>query len=184
MVGMASLLAGATDIVLQASDATNLRGNWSRVADTSAAGGQLLSSTDRGWANTGGPLASPSDSFDFVFTAPAATAYHVWLRMRAQSNSKFNDSVFAQFSDAVDAGGATLYAIGTTNGLSVNLASDASASGLNGWGWQDGSYWLAQAVTVRFASSGTHTLRIQTREDGVQIDQVVLSPGTFLNSAP
>src|SRR4051812_6564504 len=184
MVAMATLLAGASDIVLQASDATNLRGNWARVADASAAGGQLLSSADRGWANTGAALASPPDSFDFVFTSPAATTYHVWLRMRAQGNSKYNDSVFAQFSDAIDGNGATVYAIGTANALSVNLAPDAAASRISGWGWQDGSYWLAQAVTVRFASSGTHTLRIQTREDGVQIDQVVLSPAAFLSSAP
>src|SRR5262249_13322796 len=38
--------------------------------------------------------------------------------------------------------------------------------------------------TVRFATTGSHTLRIQTREDGVQIDQVVLSPATYLTSAP
>src|SRR5262249_13712683 len=32
--------------------------------------------------------------------------------------------------------------------------------------------------------SGVHTLRIQTREDGVQIDQVVLSPVTWMQSSP
>ena len=32
--------------------------------------------------------------------------------------------------------------------------------------------------------SGTQTLRIQVREDGVQLDQIVLSPGKYLNAAP
>src|SRR5262249_34298871 len=68
--------------------------------------------------------------------------------------------------------------------VTVNLAPDNSNSGLAGWGWQDGAYWLTQPKTVRFATTGSHTLRIQTREDGVQIDQVVLSPATYLTSAP
>jgi endonuclease/exonuclease/phosphatase family metal-dependent hydrolase len=37
---------------------------------------------------------------------------------------------------------------------------------------------------VRFASSGEHTIRVQTREDGVDVDQIVLSPVKYLNSAP
>jgi len=68
-----SALAAATDIVLYATDATNLRGNWSRVADLSAAGGQLLSSADSGWANTSGPSTAPANSVDFTFSAPSAT---------------------------------------------------------------------------------------------------------------
>jgi hypothetical protein len=39
-------------------------------------------------------------------------------------------------------------------------------------------------TTLTFANSGSHTLRIQIREDGVQLDQIVLSPSTYLSSAP
>jgi hypothetical protein len=39
-------------------------------------------------------------------------------------------------------------------------------------------------ATVTFASAGTHTVRIQIREDGVQLDQIVLSPSRFFNAAP
>jgi hypothetical protein len=39
-------------------------------------------------------------------------------------------------------------------------------------------------VTVRFATTGTHTLRVQVREDGVQFDQIVLSSAQYLNAAP
>src|SRR5206468_121391 len=45
-------------------------------------------------------------------------------------------------------------------------------------------YWLTQPTTVTFATSGTHTIRVQVREDGVQLDQIVLSPQTYLNTAP
>ena len=180
----APTFAATTDIVLYSSDATNLRGNWSLGTDASAAGGQVLTSTDKGWSNTTAAQASPADSVDFVFSAPAGTAYRVWMRMRAAGNSKYNDSVFAQFSDAVDANGGPLFAIGTANSLTVNLASDGTGSSLNGWGWQGGAYWLTQSATIRFAANGTHTLRIQTREDGVQIDQAVLSAVTYLTTPP
>jgi hypothetical protein len=39
-------------------------------------------------------------------------------------------------------------------------------------------------VNVYFATSGTHTLRIQQREDGAVVDQIVLSPNTYLTSPP
>ena len=172
------------NIVLHSADAWNLHGNWARVADATAAGGQAITSADRGWSNTTGPWAAPADYFDFTFQAEAATTYHLWLRMRAGANSKSNDSVFVQFSDAVALSGAGVFSIGTANGISINLATDASSSGLNGWGWRDGAYWMSQPTTVRFAAGGSHTLRIQTREDGVSIDQVVLSPAAYLTTAP
>ena len=77
-----------------------------------------------------------------------------------------------------------MYPLSSTSALDVNLATDATATSLNGWGWQNGAYWLSQATTVSFAASGTHTMRIQVREDGVQLDQIVLSPTTYLSVAP
>ena len=72
----------------------------------------------------------------------------------------------------------------STAGLLVNLATDSTGSSVNNWGWQNTAYWLSQATTVTFANSGPHTLRIQIREDGVQLDQIVLSPTTYLSSSP
>ena len=37
---------------------------------------------------------------------------------------------------------------------------------------------------VKFDVTGPQTLRIQTREDGFRIDQIVLSAGTYLTSSP
>ena len=107
----------------------------------------------------------------------------MWLRLRAINNNKYNDSVWVQFSDA-QVNGFAVDQIGTTNGLLVNLATDSSAVSLNGWGWANGAYWLSQAATVTFAASGTHTLRVQIREDGVELDQIVLSPATYLSTPP
>jgi hypothetical protein len=95
-----------------------------------------MASIDRGWANTVAPLQAPADYFDFTFTAPSATSYHLWIRMRAAGNSKYNDSVFVQLSDARDSRGNPVFAVGSTSGLCVNLATDSAASRLMGWGWQ------------------------------------------------
>jgi Carbohydrate binding module (family 6) len=183
LVALARPTLAADDIVLYATDAATVRGNWSRVADASAAGGQLLTSANSGWSATDSALAAPADYFELTFAAPANMPYRLWIHLRAVSNSKYNDSVYAQFSDAVDTDGSALYRVGTTSGLKLNLQS-CNGCALSGWGWLDGAYWLQQTSTVLFAAGGSHTLRIQTREDGVQVDQVVLSPGTYLNDAP
>ncbi len=132
-------------------------------------------------ANTGGPLAAPADYVDVTFTATANLPYTLWLRLRALNDSKFNDAVFVQFSDAQQLDHSPIYAIGSTSGLTVNLATDTTGVSDQGWGWVNGAYWLSQPATFMFPTSGTHTVRIQVREDGVQWDQIVLSPQTYLN---
>ena len=142
-----------------------------------------ITSADNGWSSTDGALASPGNYFELSFPAEANTAYHVWVRLKAGSNSKYNDSVYLQWNDSVDGNGSALYRIGTTSSLTVNLQT-CNGCALSDWGWVDGAYWLSQASTIRFASSGAHTLRVQTREDGVAIDQIVLGAASYLNNAP
>src|SRR5205823_12674552 len=70
-----------------------------------------------------------------------------------------------------------------SSGLVVNLATDTTGSSLNNWGWVNGASWLTQPATFTFASSGTHTLRIQVREDGFQFDQIVFSPVQYFSAS-
>ena len=183
MVGAGVRAFASGDIVLYATDFTTIRGNWAAASTTTGAGGQLLSSIDRGWSAAAAPLAAPADYVEATFSALSYTPYHVWVRLRASSNSKYNDSVWVQFSDALDLNQGVVYPIGSTRGLGLNL-ENCSGCGVSGWGWQDKSYWLQQPNVVQFSSDTAHTIRVQTREDGVQIDQVVLSPATYLGSAP
>jgi len=177
--------APPADVVIYASDiaASARHGSWTTMSDASSPNGIKLLTPDAGVANTAGALAAPVDYVDVTFAADAGTPYTLWLRMQAAVNSKLNDSVYVQFSDAM-ANGSPVYQVDTTSALTVNLATDGTASSVSGWGWQNGAYWLAQATTVTFAASGNHTMRIQVREDGVQFDQIVLSPGTYLNAPP
>jgi len=174
-----------TNVLVYASDipAGALHGSWTAASDPASPNGIALVTPDNGWATTSAPLAAPVDYIDVTFAAQPGTPYALWLRLKALNNSKFNDSVWVQYSDAI-ANGFPVYPLNSTSGLLVNLATDAGAASLNNWGWENGAYWLSQATTVTFASSGTHTMRIQLREDGVRLDQIVLSPTTYLSVAP
>jgi endonuclease/exonuclease/phosphatase family metal-dependent hydrolase len=172
-----------SDVVLYASEASAARGHWASAANSSAAGGRSMESADQGFSSTNAPQASPANYFESTFEASAGVTYRVWLRLRAENNSKWNDAVWVQFDKSTTAAGSVAYRIGTTSGLMVNLERCAGC-GLSNWGWYNTAYWLAQETSVRFATSGTQTLRIQTREDGVEIDQIVLSPATYASNAP
>ena len=173
------------EIVIYASDvpAAGLHGSWAPASDATSPNGVKLVTPDAGWASASNPLASPADYVDATFIADANRSYTVWLRIKALNNSKYNDSLWVQFTDAF-AGGSQIYPMNTTSGLNVNLATDASAASVNNWGWQNGAYWLTQPATVIFQTSGPHTMRLQVREDGVQFDQIVLSSSRYLATAP
>jgi hypothetical protein len=173
----------APEIVIYASDIPAAsRHGWTLASDSTAAAGSKAATADAGWSTTSAPLAQPTQYMDVTFNAAAGQPYALWLRLQGTANSKYNESVWVQFSDA-QANGASVYPLNTTSGLLVNL-ENCSGCGVSGWGWQNTAYWLSQATTVTFASSGTHTMRIQVREDGVQLDQIVLSPVKYRTAAP
>ncbi len=176
--------ATAQDLVLYATDASRIVGSWSRVADSTAAGGARLRNPNAGAAKLTTPLAAPASYFELTFEAPAGTAFRLWIRGKADSNSYANDSVFVQFSDSLN-DATPAWRIGTTSATTMNLEDCGTGCGLSGWGWQDNGWGVGVlGPLVTFASDGTHTLRIQPREDGLSIDQVVLSASRWLTSAP
>ena len=172
------------DVVLYASDATLAVGAWTETADSSAAGGLKMRNPNAGAAKISTASANPANYFELTFPAEAGRAYRIWVRGRADSNYWGNDSVFVQFSGSVTSGGSATWRIGTTSAAEVNL-EDCSGCGLSNWGWQDNGWGVGvMGPLVRFATTGPQTIRIQTREDGFSIDQIVLSPTTYLNAAP
>jgi regulation of enolase protein 1 (concanavalin A-like superfamily) len=112
--------------------------------------------------------------------------YRLWLRGRAASNSWANDSAFVQFSDSVTSTGAATWRIGTTSATTVTI-EDCVSCGLSAWGWNDNATTTVAGelgTPVYFGTSGTHTVRVQLREDGLSLDQIVLSRATFMNAPP
>lgn len=174
----------SNNIVLYAAEAAVKEGNWLAVTDATAAGGSRLANTNAGAAKALTPSANPSAYFEMTFRAEAGQLYRLWLRGRAESNSYNNDSVYVQFSGSLNEAKAASYRIGSTSALTVIL-EDCRGCGISGWGWQDSGYGAAVlGPMISFAQSGTQTLRIQAREDGLSIDQIVLSPSSYISSAP
>jgi hypothetical protein len=121
---------------------------------------------------------------EMTFQALAGIPYHLWIRLRADRDFYGNDSLSVQVSDSVTASGAATTRIGSTSAATVIL-EDGSNAVIAGWGWQDNGYGIdLLGPDIYFAQSGTHTIRVQRREDGVAIDQIVLSAGRFLHAAP
>jgi hypothetical protein len=175
------------DIALYAYDPTGISptaiaGDWKIVQDSTAAGGWSVHEPDAGAAKVATAAAHPHNYFELEVVAQANVSYHLWLRMKADGNSYQNDSVWVQFSDSIDAGGNPVWRIHSTDGTPVSL-EDCSGCGDQGWGWNDNGYGTP-GTPVIFATSGWHTIRIQQREDGIAIDQIVLSSSKWANTAP
>jgi hypothetical protein len=163
---------GPEDIVLYAGvDDPQLHGGWTVKADSTAAGGMRLTHPNVNAAKITAPLANPTHFVDLTFDAAADTPYFFFLRGKADGNSPYNDSVWIQLSN-------TEWAPGTTAALAVNL-EECNAVGLSGWGWRDNDWCEPEGDdgggTVFFSRSGRQTIRIQTREDGISIDQILFS---------
>jgi hypothetical protein len=170
------------DIVLYSTDATAWSGTWRPVADATAAAGQRMSNPNAGAVKLTAPLASPSNYVELTFVAQAGRAYRLWMRGKAERNSYSNDSVYVQFSGSTTAAGAATYRIGSSSATTYIL-EDCSGCGIAGWGWQDNGYGVMGPL-IYFGVSGPQRIRIQTREDGLSIDHVILSPATYLTQAP
>jgi hypothetical protein len=174
--------ASNSDVVLYASRATLKSGTWTVVADSTAAGGRAMANPDLGAQTITAPLAQPVNYFQLSFPAHSGTPYHLWIRGKSAENSINEDSVFVQFSDSVTSNGSATHRIGTTSGMAVILQS-CTASKVHGWGWTDNG-WCGLGANVFFQNSGTHTIRIQVRQEGLSIDQIVLSPQTYVSTSP
>ena len=162
-----------------------LAGGWSVEQDPTAADGWRMHNPDAGGPKLASPSAQPLDYFEFEFKADPTQAYKLWIRGKADRNSPYNDSVFVQFTGAVDAAGNPTWQIGTNSALTFNL-EECSGCGLAGWGWEDDGWGArnANGGLIRFPEGGWQRLRIQTREDGLSIDQIVLSSQKYVTTRP
>ena len=148
---------------------------WQLAADPTAAGGTALWNPNANKAKVAPALAAPASYVERTFDAMAGTAYHVWVRLRAENDSLSNDSIHMQFSDSVTRSGAATQRIGTSSSAEFMLQDGPSGGAESGWGWADNG-WGQPGALIYFAATGTHTLRIQQREDGPFVDQIVPQP--------
>jgi hypothetical protein len=172
------------DIVLWAAEAQTLF-EWTPIADATAAGGLRLQNANTGAARKLVADVAPTKYFEMTFQALAGRGYRLWMRGKATANYFYSDSVFVQFGGSLDHNGAVAYRIGTTSSILYNL-EECSGCGLAGWGWQDNG-WGAPGLLgplVYFERDGLQTIRVQVREDGLGIDQIVLSSVEWVSRPP
>ena len=173
----AAPVAAQTTINIVPETPTVRAGKWVVTSDSSASGGgKTMRHPDGGAAKLTTALASPANYFEVSFSATAGVPYKLEILGKADQNSWANDSVFVQFSGSVTASGGATWRIGTTSATDVNL-EDCSGCGISGWKWQDNAWGQNVPFTpVYFAATGTQKVRVQTREDGMSIDQIRLTP--------
>lgn len=173
-----TVVATTSEIVLWASDVTQIVGDYQVVADASAAGGVRVWNPDRAGAKLAAASANPVSYVELTFHAEAGRPYHLWLRGKAERNAWKNDSAFVQFDHVANA------RVGTSSSALISLEDDVNA-GVAGWGWQDNGYGATvTGAPIVFDVTGAQTIRIQPREDGLSFDQIVLSPADYLAAAP
>jgi len=173
------------EIVLYAREAVSMTGDVRGVTDPEAAGGGRLYFVNAGVPKTAAASTHPVTFVDLTFTAAANTPYHLWMRGSALADCWCNDSAWVQFNDAVDAAGRAVNRIGTIEAVMYSVEQCLNC-GVAGWGWSD-NHWGQAGVLgpdLYFATTGSHTIRIQPREDGLSIDQIVLSSVRYRTLAP
>ena len=189
LAALAAPAIAQSQIELAPEAAAVRKGKWVVTTDTTATyGGLTLRHPDAGAAKLSTPLASPANYFELSFNATAGVGYRLWLYGKADKNYWGNDSVFVQFSGSVTSTGSAASRIGTTSAFEINL-EECSGCGLSGWAWQDNGWGKGvKGPLVYFASTGVQTMRVQTREDGLSIDHMNLTPevstGASVPAAP
>ena len=127
---------------------------WESYSDPQASGGTAMrvpNGSGGGW--TGLDLTGPRLDYDINF--PQAGTYRLWVRTSAASG---NDDSFHAGLDGV----------GYTNSTGVGMGNIVGS-----WGWTNDAN-SGQAVEIVVNTAGLHTLNIWMREDGVQVDKILL----------
>jgi hypothetical protein len=170
------------EVVIHANTMTVTGSRWALEADATAADGFKVRNPNLGEAIISTALDAPASYVEATFTAEAGKPYHLWLRMKADNDHFDNDTVWMQFDGTVTGAGLAVYRIGTTDAAVGYLQNVVGGVILN-WGWNDNDF-ATLGAHLYFATTGTQTIRIQQRQDGTSIDQIVLSAVTYLTTAP
>jgi hypothetical protein len=180
-----SAASSIDEIVVHAAPQPEITGGWTITTDTTAACGVRLQNPDVGAPTARDIARVPERGFELTFNAEAGKLYRLGGSAARRSMTVTTTTRFTRSSTTV------WTRRGRRSGGSIRRQPRASCSrtaaraGLNGWGWADTGYGVnAFGPEVYFATSGPRRVRIQVREDGLAIDQIVLSAAKYVTGSP
>jgi hypothetical protein len=142
------LVMEAENATIQAGTGTSANPSWEVLSIGDASGGSAASTPNTPSASTTHTTADSSAlRFDATFTSTGT--HYLWVRARALVANGGDDSV----NYSLD------------NGALVRLNTNNTTS------WT----WVKSATALNVSGSGLHTLRLHVRENGTQIDKVLLT---------
>jgi len=171
----------APEVIVYASDLTedNLY-EFDFWKDAASPGGKMI-----GTPNTGDELDPPPENdpnVKFKVKVQSGVPYRCWIHMKvgAPKGKSQANVIWVQFSDAVDKANKQILKPGTSSYLTAQGPAQL------GWAWVQCNFAESNAVAslISFRTSGEVTVRLQAGMEGVGFDQLVLSPGRFLENAP
>lgn len=173
------------EIVIHVADVCDFHGFFHLEDDATAAESVRVEDMPNLGARVGGNSgnaadSNPSNYFDTTFKAQSGKPYHIWARMKVAASSEFgtSDSMYIQFNDSLNKNGGSVNRIGTSQGLVVG-------NRLQTWVWNDLKTGLENTgKIISFEQDGDHTIRVQRREDGAALDQIILSSVVYYNAGP
>ena len=191
MLAMSALLFGAvnasaqSDIVLQASNTSARAGRWAVVSDSGAAGGAKIRHADAGAAKIDTAAASPANYFELTFTATAGVPLPpVGARQgrRTTTGATTRSSCSSLAASALGRRGLPhRHDLGDRSqprGLQRLRPQRLEVAG------QRVGHGRARPGRSTSRPPARRRMRVQTREDGLSIDQIILSPSTSREPTP
>jgi hypothetical protein len=169
----------ASEAIVYASDLSQSALSELDFLDDAASPGNKMI----GLPNNGDELDPPPENdphVTFTVQVQSGTPYRCWIHMKVgtpKGRSQAN-TVWAQFSDAVDKANEAVLRPGSSSYLT------AQGPAQEGWVWVGLEDSAASDSLVYFQNSGEVTVRLQAGSEGVGFDQFILSSAEFLAEPP
>jgi hypothetical protein len=129
---------------------------WLSFSDTNAANGTAMKVVPNDGVNVSDSTDGARLDYDVEFNTTGT--YYIWVRMRGPSGT----------DDSVHAG---------LDGNPASYGGGGITDNSGDWVWQNRVGWSADGdrVTVDVNSTGIHTVNVWMREDGTQVDEILLT---------
>jgi hypothetical protein len=173
--------SAAPEVIVYASELPrSALSEFSFWDDPASPGGKSIGTPNKGDILDPPPENDPHVTFQVK--VQRGVPYRCWIHMKVgtpKGKAKAN-KMFVQFSDAVDKTNKEVLRPGTGSYLT------AHGPEREGWTWVgcDAVAPAASDALILFRTGGEVTVRLQGGEEGVAFDQLVLSPGRFLDKPP